>query len=111
MSSFQPPILAEKVTITIPEIQTLLEAVYGEIQGMYYVFFLFFCFFNSHSELLFDIGTDSEDKDYNSIIELWNQELVPSKDGQKLTWYSKAFKYWESEANCPITGTCCIILS
>ena len=51
-------------------------------------------------------GTDNDDGEYESIQELWRIELGPttrSATSASNMWYSRAFNYWESEANCPIT--------
>ena len=52
-------------------------------------------------------GTDNDDDEYGSIQELWEIELVPSNGAATTAsnnmWYSRAFNYWESETNCPIT--------
>ncbi len=72
-------------------IEEMLLAVSGEIRGM-----------------------DTEDREYESIEELWKFELhqpalsMPSDTGgvtiPENHWYSAAFQYWESEANCPLSG-------
>lgn len=60
------------------------------------------------------IGLDTNDNEYDSILSLWNSELKPvskakevkSHAEQRATeseWYNKAFDYWESDTNCPIT--------
>lgn len=49
-------------------------------------------------------GTDSNERIYSSIRDLWKSEFrtaVSSKT--KKGWYEKGFNYWESEANCPTT--------
>jgi hypothetical protein len=49
-------------------------------------------------------GTDSNERIYSSIRDLWKSEFrtaVSSKT--KKGWYEKGFNYWESEANCPST--------
>lgn len=51
-------------------------------------------------------GVDSKDCEYNSIMQLWNEVLVPSTNDisqSQVQWYSKAYDYWEDENNCPIT--------
>jgi protein N-terminal methyltransferase len=61
-------------------------------------------------------GSDTDGKDYTSIIPLWNyifptlsDEQVPKKARlasaavNSADWYANANKYWENEANCPIT--------
>lgn len=54
-------------------------------------------------------GTDNDDGEYGSIQELWEKELDSSSSVADVTaanssiWYSRAFNYWESEENCPIT--------
>jgi protein N-terminal methyltransferase len=49
-------------------------------------------------------GTSSNDDKFSSITALWKQELRPSETNPgKLEWYNKAFNYWESEENCPIS--------
>mmetsp|Transcript_5527 Transcript_5527/g.5703 ORF Transcript_5527/g.5703 Transcript_5527/m.5703 type:complete len:277 (-) Transcript_5527:60-890(-) len=46
-------------------------------------------------------GTDTDDRMYDSIQELWKYELNTTKDDPD--WYEKANNYWEDEENCPIT--------
>jgi hypothetical protein len=49
-------------------------------------------------------GTDSHERIYSSIKDLWKSEFrttVSSKS--KKGWYEKGFNYWESESNCPTT--------
>lgn len=41
-------------------------------------------------------GTDSEDRTYTNISDMWKFELA------NVDWYSKAYKYWEDENNCPV---------
>lgn len=41
-------------------------------------------------------GTDSEDRIYSNITDLWEYEL------SNVDWYSKAYKFWEDESNCPV---------
>ena len=48
-------------------------------------------------------GTDSNDRIYDSIRDLWSHELATVDTSGELTWYSQAYKYWEAEENCPIT--------
>ena len=58
-------------------------------------------------------GTDTNETDYNSILDLWTKELggeyiektsdSPISQDQP-QWYSKAYNYWESANNCPISG-------
>ena len=62
-------------------------------------------------------GTDSDDVEYSSIQELWRMELddatgggataavavAPAAGSSSSIWYSRAFNYWESEENCPVT--------
>ena len=47
-------------------------------------------------------GTDSDDRIYSNIMDFWNFELVESEKGV-FKWYSTAYDYWESAANCPET--------
>jgi hypothetical protein len=59
-------------------------------------------------------GLDTDDNEFDSILTLWDATLRPTAT-QKTTssqaelsasqteWYSKAFDYWESDINCPIT--------
>ena len=61
------------------------------------------------------LGTDSDDRLYTSIADLWSFELgVKSRKrgkkkdeekSEKNDWYSTAEEYWNSEANCPLSGT------
>ena len=50
-------------------------------------------------------GTDSEDRIYNNLIDMWRFELKLENNqiSPDSTWYSKAFEYWEDESNCPIS--------
>lgn len=61
-------------------------------------------------------GSDTDGKDFTSIIPLWNHIFPTLNDEQKskkarlateaissVDWYGNASKYWEDEANCPIT--------
>ena len=49
-------------------------------------------------------GTDSTDKIYTDIEELWRNEFKKkSQRSDKAPWYQKGFDYWESESNCPTT--------
>jgi len=64
-------------------------------------------------------GTDSKENDYDSIVDLWKRELVVARPkrgnpssptssdaprvGGGVNWYTKAFDYWENEANCPLS--------
>jgi hypothetical protein len=60
------------------------------------------------------IGLDTDDNEYDSILPIWDKELrsVPQRDltsteaersASGVNWYKKAFDYWESDQNCPIT--------
>jgi hypothetical protein len=49
-------------------------------------------------------GTDTNDAEYESILNLWDNELAAVSADHKPVWYSKAFSYWESSENCPISG-------
>ena len=62
------------------------------------------------------VGLDTDDNEYDSILPIWDKELtrttlldnkIPSSEAEKsaseLVWYNKAFEYWESDTNCPIT--------
>ena len=67
-------------------------------------------------------GLDTDDNEYSSIQDLWNSELKPTRtkkvtnsqaelSASQTEWYSKAFDYWESDVNCPITdGKNCKLL-
>jgi hypothetical protein len=50
-------------------------------------------------------GTDSEDRIYDNLIDMWTFELKLENNqvSPDSTWYTKAFQYWEDEANCPVT--------
>lgn len=49
-------------------------------------------------------GTDSTDKVYTDIEELWRYEFKKkSQRSDRAPWYQKGFDYWESESNCPTT--------
>ena len=52
-------------------------------------------------------GTDSNDKEYKSIQELWNYELNRpgniAEDPALSNWYTQAYDYWDAEENCPAT--------
>jgi hypothetical protein len=70
------------------------------------------------------IGMDTEDREYDSIQDLWDFELgatsssaseavkVPSAASASLRqkWYASAYIYWENEANCPLSGILCWLL-
>ena len=52
-------------------------------------------------------GTDTNDKVYNGLQELWESELSvrnqePACESE-LAWYGQAYSYWESEEKCPIS--------
>jgi hypothetical protein len=67
-------------------------------------------------------GTDTNNVDYHSLTELWDyifhskikgsdkdnnstkrqKKAVSTPEGTS-QWYNKAFEYWESAANCPIS--------
>ena len=51
-------------------------------------------------------GTDTDDCNYDSIKELWSKHCVLSDKNSNISnsgdWYNNAYKYWESEANCPL---------
>ena len=51
------------------------------------------------------VGTDTEDYQYSSVVEMWKRELsVPSARSEGgLNWYTQAEDYWEEETNCPAT--------
>lgn len=77
--------------LTHIDVEEMLIAVSGEIKGL-----------------------DTDDNEYNSIQDLWNSELKPIKtkkvagsqaeqSASQTEWYSKAFDFWESDVNCPIT--------
>ncbi|KAJ1426590.1 AdoMet dependent proline di-methyltransferase-domain-containing protein [Ochromonadaceae sp. CCMP2298] len=80
-------------TLTHSDVEEMLVSVIGEVQGM-----------------------DTDDNEYDSILTLWKSELksVPQQErgvsqtaaeekAKESLWYNKAFDYWESETNCPIT--------
>jgi len=66
-------------------------------------------------------GTDSLETEYDSIEDLWKRELLPAARSKRssrssssavassstenggVAWYSKAYDYWENEANCPLS--------
>lgn len=65
------------------------------------------------------IGLDTDDNEYDSILPIWEKELKAgavhggeSTNAEKsacgAAWYKKAFDYWESERNCPITDGKCL---
>lgn len=86
--------------VTISDIERMLKAKVGVIEG-----------------------TDSKENDYDSIEDLWKRELTTASTRKKraaphsssasvseapsssggLKWYTKAFEYWENEANCPLS--------
>lgn len=47
-------------------------------------------------------GTDSGDKIYTSIRDLWDKEFQVRSE-RRTDWYQKGYDYWESEENCPIS--------
>ena len=76
-------------TITVKQIEEMLTATIGEISG-----------------------TDTNDEVYSSIVDLWKTELKRKKakkdipvlnTNNEVVWYSKAYDYWENEANCPLS--------
>jgi hypothetical protein len=80
-------------TLTHSDVEEMLVSVIGDVQGM-----------------------DTDDNEYDSILTLWQSELksVPQQErgvsqtaaeekAKESLWYNKAFDYWESETNCPIT--------
>lgn len=52
-------------------------------------------------------GTDSEDRDYTGIQELWDREMktIRSNSSSSLNtqWYNNAQEFWEDPDKCPIT--------
>lgn len=77
--------------LTHIDVEEMLIAVSGEIKGL-----------------------DTDDNEYSTIQDLWNSELKPIRtkkvansqaelSASQTEWYSKAFDYWESDVNCPIT--------
>lgn len=57
-------------------------------------------------------GTDTNDRDYTSICELWGEQLTKPglgegeslhERGKDLNWYTHAYAYWEDETNCPVS--------
>lgn len=48
-------------------------------------------------------GTDSDDRLYENISDMWDYELNQTASTAENPWYSKAYDYWENETNCPIT--------
>jgi hypothetical protein len=58
-------------------------------------------------------GMDTQDREYDSIHDLWDFELNTAGKGAAPTqasaslhqkWYASAYIYWENEANCPLSG-------
>lgn len=47
-------------------------------------------------------GTDSEDREYSSIVAFWTEEMA-KRGARQLDWYSKAYDYWESEEKCQVS--------
>jgi hypothetical protein len=97
MASFETPAAApywnSSATLTHSDVEEMLVAMIGDIQGL-----------------------DTADNEYDSILTLWKSELkvVPPQErgvsqtaaeekAKESIWYTKAFDYWESEQNCPIT--------
>jgi hypothetical protein len=78
--------MSNLLELTYPKLEEMLIATNGEISGC-----------------------DSNDNEYTSIEQLWNEELKvvnkPSETGDstQLKWYKNAFDYWESEINCSIS--------
>lgn len=75
----------QSATVTIADIESMLVGIMGEISG-----------------------TDSNDAIYSSLNSLWKNELKPKKSKNpenttNIQWYGKAYDYWESEANCPLS--------
>lgn len=48
-------------------------------------------------------GTDTDDRVYDSITDMWEFELNSNSDNGQNPWYGKAYDYWENEANCPVS--------
>lgn len=89
---------ASQTDLTIADIEEFLEATLGDIKGM-----------------------DTEDREYDNIQDLWEYELkrqaessaavaIAGGSAQQSQWYSDAYQYWESEANCPLSGKFSVLL-
>lgn len=69
--------------LTIHDIEVLLKGTVGVIEG-----------------------TDTDDSNYDSIIELWSKQCILSDKTSSISnngeWYNNAYNYWENEANCPL---------
>lgn len=49
-------------------------------------------------------GTDTDDRIYSDLKTMWKYELSSkSADDNQIRWYSKAYDYWESDENCPVS--------
>jgi uncharacterized protein YheU (UPF0270 family) len=59
-------------------------------------------------------GSDTDGNEYKNVTSLWKKMLRPQREStnslflaeqkaKEVPWYGKAFDYWESESNCPIT--------
>jgi len=44
-------------------------------------------------------GADTDDREYTSIVEMWNYELADTNN----KWYRSAYDYWEDESMCDIS--------
>lgn len=48
-------------------------------------------------------GTDTDDRIYSDIRSMWKFELSSKSSDDVIRWYSKAYDYWESDENCPVS--------
>jgi len=89
----------EKMAGLVEEADKAVELTFGDVEDML-------------KSVLGSIhGTDSEEREYTSLAELWKEQLaVPGaqeqalhESGKDLNWYTHAYAYWEDPANCPVT--------
>jgi len=80
--------MASQISLTFADIEEMLKSVLGKISG-----------------------TDSMEREYSSVTQLWHEQLSKPglgasalhNSGKDLNWYTHAYSYWENEANCPVT--------
>lgn len=48
-------------------------------------------------------GTDTDDRIYSDLKSMWKYELSSKPGEDVIRWYSKAYDYWESDENCPVS--------
>jgi hypothetical protein len=48
-------------------------------------------------------GTDTNDRIYSDLKAMWKHELTSKNGESENRWYTKAYDYWESDENCPVS--------